>query len=296
MDRLETLGIFVEVAERGGFAAAARRLRRSPATVTRGIAQLERELGAQLLRRTTRKVGMTEIGERYLEACRRILADVEGARQLAAGERAVARGVLAVTAPVVFGRLHVRPIVSAFLARHREVSARLAFVDRIVDLVDEGFDVAVRIGALPDSSLIAARVGEVRRIACASPAYLARQRTPREAADLARHDLIAFSQVTPNEWWPFARRRVALRPRLTVNTADAALDAALAGEGIACVLSYQADADLRAGRLVRILQKLEPEPVPVQLVYPAGSVLSAKVRAFVELAVPRLQKALARAA
>jgi DNA-binding transcriptional LysR family regulator len=173
---------------------------------------------------------------------------------------------------------------------------RLSLVDRVVDVIEEGIDVAIRIADLADSSLVAARIGEVRRVACASPAYLKEHAAPRAPADLARHQLIAFSQLTPTDTWTFGARRVAVRPRLSVNTAEAAIASALAGGGITCVLSYQIDAELRAGRLVRVLASHEPPPVPVHAVYAAGSILSAKVRAFIDFAVPRLRKALAPSA
>jgi DNA-binding transcriptional LysR family regulator len=295
MDRLEAMGVFVEVVDRGSFAAAARKLRCSPASVTRAVAQLEGGLGAQLLRRTTRSLKLTELGEQYVTACRRLLADVAAADALAAGEHATPRGVLAISAPVAFGRIHVRPVVDAFLAEHRDVVARLSLVDRVVDIVDEGVDVAVRIAELGDSTLIALRAGEVRRVACASPAYLDKRGTPRSPGDLARHDVISLTQVTASDTWTFGDRRVTVQPRLAVNIADAAVASALAGGGITCVLSYQVDAELRAGRLVRLLPGFEPPALPVHLVYAPGSVLSAKVRAFVDFALPRLRKALGSA-
>lgn len=290
------MAVFVEVVERSSFAGAARSLRRSPASITRAVAQLEAAVGTQLLRRTTRSLALTESGEHYLAACRQLLAGVAAADAAAAGERDTPRGLLAVTAPVAFGKLFVRPLVDTFLADHADVRVRLALVDRVIDVIEEGIDVAIRIADLPDSSLVATRVGEVRRIACASPAYLRNHPAPRAPADLARHELIAFAQVTPTDTWTFGPRHVAVRPRLSVNTADAAIASALAGGGITCVLSYQIDAELRAGRLVRVLGNCEPPPLPVHVVYAAGSVVSAKVRAFVDFAVPRLRKALAPSA
>jgi DNA-binding transcriptional LysR family regulator len=292
MDRLDAMTAFVAAVEGGSLAAAARRLRRSPAAITRAITALEDHLGNQLLRRTTRSLKLTEAGEQYIVACRRILADLAEAERVAAGERATPRGLLALTAPVAFGRLHVRPIVDAFLAAHPEVQVRMTLVDRLVHVIEEGIDVAVRIGELPDSSLIALRVGEVRRVVCASPAYLERRPAPTEPADLAGHQCIAFSQLVPGDRWMFARGHVDLPARLAVNTVDAAIGSALAGGGVTCALSYQVDAELRRGALVELLAEHAPPPVPVHVVYPSGSVLSAKVRAFVDFALPRLRKAL----
>jgi len=289
---------FVTAAEAGGFSAAARRLSRSPASITRAVAFLEARTGAQLLRRTTRVTKLTEAGERYLAACRRILGELAEADQLEAGERAVPRGAIAVTAPVSFGRIHVRPLVDAFLEAHGEVQARLLLLDRLVNLVDEGIDVAIRIAHMPDSSLLALRVGEVRRTVCASRDYVARRPEPKQPSDLSTHECISFSQVTPSDRWSFAGpggkpTHVKVHPRMTVNSADAAIGSALDGRGVTCVLSYQIESELRDGRLVRLLQSFEPEPLPIHVVYPAASAASAKVRAFVDLAVPRLKAALA---
>jgi len=292
MDRLDAMTAFVTAVERGSLAAAARELRRSPAAITRAIAALEDHLGSQLLRRTTRSLKLTELGEQYITACRRILSDLAEAERAAAGEHTAPRGLLAITAPIVLGRMHVRPIVDAFLAAQPEVQVRLVLVDRLVPLVDEGFDVAVRIAHLPDSSLIALRAGGVRRVACASPAYLKRRPAPREPAELAAHECIAFSELG-GETWSFASGDVAITPRLAVNTADAAIGSALAGGGITCVLSYQVESELRAGRLVAVLDEHAPAALPVHVVYTGWSVLAAKVRAFVDFALPRLRKALA---
>lgn len=295
VDRVAAMALFVSVVDRGGFSAAARQARRSPASVSRAVAQLEYELGQPLLMRTTRRVSVTRLGEAYLAACRRILDDIDGMQQLATRESLVARGVLSVTAPVAFGRLHVRPIVDAFLARTPGVRARLVLVDRVVDVIDEGVDVAVRIGELADSSLVAVRAGDVTRVTCASPRYLATHPAVRQPADLARHAIIALSQVTPTDTWRFGARKVTVVPRLVVNTADAAIDSALAGHGITCVLSYQVAAELRRGRLVRVLADRDAPVLPVHLVYPAGSALVARVRAFVDFATPRLRKAMSPA-
>jgi DNA-binding transcriptional LysR family regulator len=288
---------FVATADAGGFSAAARRLARSPASITRAVAFLEGRTGVQLLRRTTRVSKLTEAGERYLVACRRILSELAEADQLESVERAVPRGAIAITAPVAFGRVHVRPLVDAFLEAHGEVQARLLLLDRLVNLVDEGVDIAIRIAHMPDSSLLALRVGEVRQTVCASRDYVARRPEPKEPSDLSTHECISFSQVTPSRW-TFAGlggkpTHVKVHPRMTVNSADAAIGSALDGRGVTCVLSYQIENELRDGRLVRLLASFEPEPLPIHVVYPAAGAGSAKVRACGGLAVPRLKAALA---
>jgi DNA-binding transcriptional LysR family regulator len=300
MDRLDAMNAFVVTVEAGGLSAAARKLGRSAAAVTRTVAALEQHLGVVLLRRTTRGVSLTEAGERYLAACRRVLADIAEAEQLAAGARSAVRGTLTVTAPSTFGALHVRPLLNAYLAAHPEVTARLQLLDRVVNLVDEGIDVGVRIAHLPDSSLLSTRVGEVHRIVCASPDYCVRRGRPKAPQDLAEHTCVSFSGTTPTDTWTFATgrsgrpRHVKVRPVLTVNSALAAIGSAVDGHGLTCVLSYQAAGDLEAGRLVRLLPEYEPEPLPVHVVYPPASVATARVRAFIDLAVPRLRAALAR--
>jgi DNA-binding transcriptional LysR family regulator len=282
--------VFVAVAEAQGFALAARRLSMSPAAVTRAVAALEERIGTRLLHRTTRIVRLTEAGERFLSDCKRILGEIDGAEASAAGAHAEPRGRLAVTAPAMFGRMHVAPIVLDFLARHARVTAWMLFVDRIVDLFEEGIDVAVRIAHLPDSSLRAVRVGSVRWVICASPAYLAARGTPRTLADLAQHDTIAFSFSTSAQQWSFASgKTLSLPTRLVVNRNDVAIAAAVAGRGLARALSYQIAPELRAGKLQIVLSEFEPPPVPINVVYAEGRRAAAKVRAFVDLAVERLR-------
>src|SRR5882724_10678235 len=272
IDRLEAMTVFVAVADLAGFAPAARRLGLSPSAVTRLVAGLEERLGARLLQRTTRSVTLTDAGIRYLERVRRILAEVAEA----------------VTAPNVFGRLHVAPLMCAFLAKYPAVRGNLTLSDRILNLVEEGIDVAVRIGMLDDSSDIARTVGSTRRVVVASPSYLARRKKPRRPADLARHDIIQFTALSPTPEWRFTRegetRRVSFSPRYVTNSADAAIGHAELGGGLAMVLSYQVEAAIRAGRLEVVLAPFEPPPRPIQIVYPTTRLLSAKVRAFVELA------------
>jgi DNA-binding transcriptional LysR family regulator len=290
MDRLESMRVFVAVAEEQGFAPAARRLVMSPPAVTRAVAALEERIGTRLLHRTTRIVRLTEAGERYLADCKRILGEIEEAEASAAGSHAEPRGLLAVTAPVMFGRMFVAPLVLDFLARHPRVAARMLFLDRVADLIDEGLDVAVRIAHLPDSSLRAVRVGSVRRVVCASPDYLAAHGTPRAPADLAQLDAIAFSLGASAEEWSFASAEtVSPRARLTVNSNDVAIAAAVAGRGVTRVLSYQVVPELRAGKLEVVLADFEPPPIPISIVYAEGRRAAAKVRAFVDFAVERLR-------
>jgi DNA-binding transcriptional LysR family regulator len=286
MDRLEAMRTFVAVAKAGGFAEAARRLQRSPSVVTRAIAQLEDQLGLTLLLRTTRSLRLTDRGEVYLENCQQILADVDSAERRARGEDAEPRGHLKIAAPIVFGRLHVLPMIRFLLRTYGNVWVQLSLSDRNVHLVDEGIDVAVRIGALADSSLIAVKLAEVSRVVVASPAYLKKRGIPKSPDELAGHDIIAFAGVGIVDDWRFDPRRksVQLEPRLTVNSADTAIAAAEAGVGITRPLSYQVEASVRAGRLTPILQHFAPPPSPVNAIYPARRIPSANVAAFVKTA------------
>ena len=300
IDRLDAMRVFVTVLDQGSLAAAARHLGRSPAAITRAIAFLERHTGVQLLHRTTRLLRLTEAGERYALACQRVLADLEEADLLAAGERAAPRGLLTVTAPVMLGTQILRPIVSSFLREQRDVQVRCLLLDRLVNLVDEGVDVALRIAHLPDSALIALRIGEVRRVLCAAPDYLAKRPPIDRPADLADHECIAVAQLNPYELWSFPPapgqrtiRTVRVRPRLTVNAVEAALNAAVDGEGVVRLLSYQVDRLVQAGRLVVLLPDDEPPPLPIHLVVPQGRLAIAKVRTFVDFAAPRLKARLA---
>jgi DNA-binding transcriptional LysR family regulator len=293
MDRLEAMRVFAAVADERGFAPAARRLRLSPPAVTRAVAALEERLGARLLHRTTRVVRLTEAGERFLADCKRILGEVDEAEAAAAGSHTELRGQLVVTAPLMFGRLHVAPIVLDFLRRHPQVAVRTLFLDRVTDMIDEGIDVAIRIGALPDSSLVATRVGTMRRVVCASPAYLRIHGTPRVPADLAGHEAIAFVGTSSHPEWAFGPgdgRHVATpKVRLEVNSADVAVAAAAAGRGITRVLAYQVAPELRAGKLKVILTEFEPPPAPVHVVHAEGRRVAARVRAFVDFAAARLR-------
>ena len=295
MDRLAAINVFVAIAEAGSLSAAGRRLGMPLSTVSRYLAALEDQVGVRLITRTTRELALTEPGRHYLQSCRRIVAELEAAELRLAGEHQEPQGELAVTAPVVFGRLHVQPVVVEFLRMFPRVTARLHLVDRTVDLIEEGLDVSVRIGALPDSSLIAARVGSIRHITCASPAYLASRGRPSSPQELRNHDCISFTALSPVERWSFAGpkpQRVNLHPRLTVNTAEAAIDAAVAGLGITRVLSYQAARPVADGSLCLILENFEPEEMPVNILHREDRLPQAKVESFIAFAVPRLRKAL----
>jgi DNA-binding transcriptional LysR family regulator len=286
MDRIDAMQAFVAVADLEGFAPAARKLKVSPSAVTRLIAALEDRLGARLLQRTTRSVTLTDAGTRYLERARRILADVEEAERAAEGERTRPSGRLVVSAPVGFGRLHVSPIMSAYLKRYGEVSAELRLSDRMVNLVEDGVDLAVRIGHLPDSSLVARQVGAMPRIVVASSAYLRARGEPKTPQAIASHDTIQFG-ATPE--WRFTsdgrELRVTSAPRFITNSADAAIQYAEAGGGLAGVMAYQATDAIKGGRLQIVLANFQPPALPIHIVYPTSRLLSAKVRAFVDLVI-----------
>jgi DNA-binding transcriptional LysR family regulator len=285
--------VFVAVAEAESFAAAARRLRMSPPAVTRAIAFLEERLGVRLLTRTTRLVRTTDAGSRYLEDARRILLEADEADEAAAGINATPRGHLAVTAPVLFGKIYVMPIITAYQMTFKETTVSALFVDRVANLVDEGLDVGIRIGSLPDSSLRAIRVGQVRRVVCASPAHLKKYGTPKIPADLAQHPVIAATSVSAGSEWTFAKGKekigVRLSPRILVNTNDGALEAAKSGFGLTRLISYQVANELAAGTLKTVLTDFEEASLPVHVIHREGRHGSAKVRSFVDLAVERLR-------
>ncbi|MGG5818754.1 LysR family transcriptional regulator [Falsiroseomonas sp. HW251] len=289
MDRLDTLVTFLAVAEAGGLSAAGRRLGRSPPAMSRALAELEARLGVRLADRSTRRFALTDAGRRLAEQARRALGDIEDALREAAGEGREARGRLRLAAPLVFGRRHVAPVVAMFLDAHPAVSVDLVLSDRVIDLVEEGLDLAVRIGRLPDSSLRRRHLGSLRRVLVASPAYLARRGTPSRPDDLAAHDLVVFASQAAPPSWRFAGG-ITLQPqaRFAVNEAEAAVAAAVEGRGVLQALSYQPAAEIAAGRLVRLLREHEPPPIPVQLVHPAGRFMPARLRAFLDEAAPRL--------
>jgi DNA-binding transcriptional LysR family regulator len=296
---LRWLETFVMVAEQGSLIGAARQLDVSPPSVTRAIASLEADVGVQLFTRTTRSVKLTEAGERFLTEVRTILAALDSAVVEAAGDRETARGQLTITASVTFGRTHVADVLLEYLHEHPRVSASLLLLDRVTNLIDEGIDVAVRIGELPDSSLLARKIGTVRRVLVASPEYLARRGTPKHPRELSEHDMLAFTGLMPNRKWRYREgrgkaREIALTPTLEVNDAVVALRAAERGHGITIAVSYMVADALAAGRLVLVLEAFAPPPIPVQLVIPESRVISAKVRSFLDFAAPRLAERLAR--
>jgi DNA-binding transcriptional LysR family regulator len=297
MDRLQQWQLFVAVATHQSFVKGARAEGRSPQAATRAVAALEARIGTRLLHRTTRAVSLTSDGERYLERCRRTLADVELLESKEA-TNAPLRGPLVITAPVLFGQLHVVPVLCELLAQHATLDARLLLLDRVVSLSEEGVDVAIRIGALTDSPSKARLVGHARRVVCASPAYLARAGRPRAPAALASHPCIAFNlAAAPTDRWSFHKagereERITVRPRLTVSTGQAAIDAALTGLGLARAFSYQVDALVAAGQLQVVLRSFEPKPVPVHILQLPG-VSTRAATAFADLAVTRLRKRLA---
>jgi DNA-binding transcriptional LysR family regulator len=299
MDRLEAMSIVLAVVEAGSLSAAARRRGTPLATVSRKVSDLETHLGTRLLNRSSRRITLTDAGRSYVAACRRILEDVEEAERSAAGEYSAPKGDLIITAPIVFGRLHVLPIVIEFLTAYREIDVRIMLADGIANLLEDHIDLAVRIGELPDSSLVATRLGLIRRVVCGSPAYFASRGTPRSPDELASHDCIAFEGLTSPRTWTFRKGKsdlsVTIHSRLIVNTAEAAIDAAVAGVGVTRVLSYQIADAIRAGTLAVALQKFEPVPWPVSLVYAGQGLLPLKLRAFRDFAVPRLKARLSQA-
>jgi DNA-binding transcriptional LysR family regulator len=297
MDRFDAMSVLLTVVDAGSLSAGARRLRAPLATVSRKVTGLERHLGTQLLLRTSRRLALTEAGRAYVATSRRILEQLEEAEREAAGEYSALRGELHVTAPVIFGERHLLPVALGFLAEQPEITLRLMLVDQQISLVEEHVDVALRIGHLDDSALIATRVGAVQRVICASPGYLARRGVPRLPEDLAKHDGIIFQGFSNAPEWRYRRDSAAFmvepRGRLAVNTTDAAIQAALADLGIIRVLSYQVEDALRAGRLKALLSDFAPEPLPVSLVYQEAGLLPLKTRSFLDWTVPRLRARMA---
>lgn len=293
MDRFHLINTFVAVVDTNGFAGAARKLNMSPPAVTRAINELELHLGLRLLTRTTRTVRVTDAGERYAQDCRRILAEMAEADESVSGMHASPRGRLTLTAPVLFGGLYVTPIVTEYLSRYRQVNASCIFLDRIVNLMDEGIDVAIRIGELPDSTLQAMRVGQVRRLICAAPEYLAEHGMPLTPDDLQKHTIVASNSASSSPEWKLLDRgeplSVRLQPRMTTTTNDAAMMAAVQGFGLTRLLSYQVAEHLKAGRLKAVLPDFEPAPLPVHVVHREGRQAPQRVRAFLDLAMERLR-------
>lgn len=290
MDRWQAMRIFVKVAETGSFAEAARHTRMSAPAVTRAVASLEELIGARLFVRTTRSVKMTEAGARYVEDCRQILADIAAAEAAAGGSYATPAGTLAVTASALFGQMHVLPILTEFLNTYPTMRARTLFIDRPVNIVEEGIDVAVRIGHLPDSGFTAIRVGTVRRVICGAPAYFERHGVPTTPADLKNHRIAASTSAWASPEWRFAGdQRVTVDLVLQCNTNEAAITTAKDGWGLTRVLHYQIGPALREGSLRIVLDDHEEPPLPIHILHPEGRHAPAKVRAFVDLAAARLR-------
>ena len=291
MDRLESMSVFVAVVETGGFSAASRHLNMPLATVSRKVTELEQHLKVRLLMRTTRAIRLTEAGEGYFVTCRRLLDELGEAERSVAGEFSAPRGTLVIAAPIVFGRIHLLPVISAFLSTYPDVRVDLRLADRLVNLDEEHIDVTLRIAHLDDSSFTAMKIGDVRQVICGSPEYFKKRGTPMTPADLSGHDTVAFTMQSDVEW-PFIVggqvRRVRLEPRLRVTTAEAALDAAASGSGLTRLLCYQVAAALADGRLRAVLEDFELPSVPAQLVYRGGRLLPQKMRAFLDFARPRL--------
>lgn len=291
------MSILVAAVDAGSLSAASRRLGTPLATVSRKVSELEAHLGTRLLNRSSRRLTLTEAGQSYVAACKRILDDIGEAERAASGEYRVPRGDLIITAPIVFGRLHVLPVVTEFLKTFPEIDVRLLLSDRVVNLFEDPIDLAVRVGELPDSSLVAIRVGAIRRVVCGSPAYFSARGTPKSPRDLGAHDCVTFEALMAPEAWTFTTGRsevsIPIHSRLVVNTAEAAIDAAIAGVGITRVLSYQIATATQVGTLVIALQEFEPAPWPVSLVYGGGRLLPLKLRAFLDFSAPRLKARLA---
>jgi DNA-binding transcriptional LysR family regulator len=294
MDRFHLINVFVAVVDTNGFAGAARKLNMSPPAVTRAVNELETHLGLRLLTRTTRSVRVTDAGERYVQDCKRILAELLEADESVSGMHSSPRGRLTITAPVLFGGMYVTPIVTEYLTLYREVSASCLFLDRVVNLLDEGVDVAVRIGELPDSTMQAIRVGQVRRVICAAPDYLAKNGIPTIPDDLHHHTVISASSVTPNpEWKLFDRgepRSIRLQARMITTNNDSAAAAAIDGFGLTRLLSYQVAEHLQTGKLKTVLVDFEPAALPVHVVHREGRQAPQRVRAFLDLAIERLRQ------
>jgi DNA-binding transcriptional LysR family regulator len=295
MDRLEAMSLLVAVAEAGSLSAAGRKLGVPLPTVSRKISELEAHLRTRLLTRSTRKLALTGSGAAYVAAARHILDEVSEAERAASGEHAAPRGDLVITAPVVFGRLHVLPVIAEFLTQWPEINVRLVLADRNLDLIDDHVDIAVRIGALADSALVATRIGAVRSVVCGSPAYFAAHGAPKSPDDLSTLTAVTFDRFSPSQHWifrdPKSKRelRAAVRSRLTVNTAEAAIDGAAAGLGVSRVLSYQVAQAVLDGRIQIVLAEYETAPAPLSLIHGSQGLTPLKVRMLLDFAAPRLR-------
>ena len=293
MYRLESMSILVAAVEAGSLSAASRRLGTPLATVSRKISELEAHLKTRLLNRSSRKLTLTDAGQSYVEACKHVLEEVGEAERAASGEYSAPKGDLIITAPIVFGRLHVLPIAMEFLKAYPDVDIRLVLADHLVNLLEDHVDLAVRISELPDSSLVATRIGAIRRVVCGSPAYFAERGAPKNPGELGMHDCVTFEGLSSPNAWVFTTGKsetsIPIHSRLVVNTAEAAIDAAIAGVGITRVLSYQIATAMQAGAIAVVLEKFEPAPSPVSLVYTGQRLLPLTLRAFLDFGVPRLK-------
>ena len=293
MDRIEAMSTLLAAVEAGSLSGASRRLGMPLTTVSRKVSELESHLRTKLINRTSRQLTLTDAGRTYVAGCKRILEDLEEIERAAAGEYAAPRGDLVITAPIVFGRLHVLPVVAEFLKAYPDIDIRIVLADRVMNLHEDAIDVAVRIGALPDSSLIATRVGAIRQVVCGSPDYFAEKGTPKSPGELRNHDCVTFDGLMSPADWKFvvdgSLVNVAVHSRLVVSTAEAAIDAASMSLGVTRVLSYQAADAMRTGGLALALEEFEPAPWPVSLVYAGQGLLPLKVRAFLDFATPRVK-------
>lgn len=297
MDRFESMRILLAAIDAGSLSAASRQLEIPLPTVSRRVAELEERLGARLLLRGTRTLSLTDAGRAFVAASRRIVEDVAEAERTAAGEFSAPQGELIISVPTVMGRTHAVPVVTDFMAAYPGISVRLQFADRKVSLLEEHIDVALRVGPLADSSMVATRIGLIREVVCASPAYLKRHGTPKVPADLTKHDCVTYEgvYVTRDKWEFLVKGKtitVQVPSRLIVNSADAALGAAIGDAGIARLLSYQIDAPVRSRKLVKLLDDFEPSPLPASLIYPSQRLVPQKLRAFLDFAIPRLRERL----
>ena len=291
MDRLRALEVFIEVADAGSLAGAARSLSLSAPTVTRVLGDLETELGVLLFHRSTRAATLTDPGRSFLADARRIVDDYQASSDAVRGAHRAPKGLLRLTAPTLFGQHYVSPLLTAYLDRHPDVRAEAVYLDRVVNLIDEGFDIAVRIGPLADTGLMAVRVGEVRRVVCAAPSYLDRHGRPHAPADLVAHRIVTARAVTPAQDWRFSSgEAVRIEPRAAFSSVPAAIAVARSGWGLTRVLSYQIGPDLDAGALETVLDRHAPEPLPIHIVHAEGRSASAKVRVFIDMAAEALRR------
>jgi DNA-binding transcriptional LysR family regulator len=293
MDRFDAMATLIAAVDGGSLSAASRALGMPLATVSRKVSDLEAHLRTQLVVRTSRKLALTEAGQAYVTASRRILDEIDDVERAASGEYRAPRGHLTITSSIMFGRLHVEPVILDFLKAYPDITVRLVLADHVVNLVDDHVDCAIRVGQLPDSSMVAKRLGTVGWVMCASPHYLEERGTPETPEALGEHDCIMFEGLFANAGWRFGRGRHAMdlpiRPRFAVNTADAAIAAAIESAGVTRVISYQIRTAVAEGALRIILRSFEPEPLPVHLVYAGQSMLPLKLRAFLDFAAPRLK-------